>query len=107
VGQDRPWLGLRLVGGEPPRDQLGARAALYRKGAPPLVREARTDGSYASAGDPRVLFGLGRAAGGAAAGHEVEKLRVRWPSGRVEEWTGLPTLTYTTLREGTGEPVAP
>ena len=107
VGQDRPWLGLRLVGGEPPQDRLGARATLYRKGAPPLVREARTDGSYASAGDPRVLFGLGRPALGAAAGYEVEKVHVRWPSGRVEEWTGLPTLTYTTLREGTGEPVAP
>jgi hypothetical protein len=107
VGQDRPWLGLRLVGGEPPRDQLGARATLYRQGAPPLVREARTDGSFASAGDPRVLFGLGRPAGGAAAGHGVEKVRVRWPSGRVEEWTGLPTGAYTTLREGTGEPIAP
>ena len=56
AGQRAPWLGLRLLTGE--RDALGARAVLRRKGAPDLWRRARSDGSYASASDPRVLFGL-------------------------------------------------
>ena len=33
---------------------------------------------------------------------KVEKVVVRWPGGRVEEWKDVPTGTYTTLREGTG-----
>lgn len=101
VGQDVPWLGLRLVGGDPPRDRLGARVELRRKGARTLWRQVRTDGSYASAGDPRVLFGLGES-------QAVERVVVHWPSGRVEEWSGVAVGKYTTLREGTGKPaVAP
>ena len=51
------------------------------------------------ANDPRVLVGLGEA--------EVAAVRVRWPSGRVEEWSGsVPLRAYTTLREGTGAAVA-
>lgn len=97
VGQDEPWLGLRLVGGDPPRDMLGARVALHRKGARTLWRNARTDGSYASSGDPRALFGLGDSSA-------VEKAVVYWPSGRVEEFGDLELGRYTTLREGTGKP---
>ncbi|HEX6903969.1 MAG TPA: CRTAC1 family protein [Thermoanaerobaculia bacterium] len=95
AGSRRPWLGLRLVTGQPGRDALGARVELRRAGKPPLWRRVRADGSYASANDPRVLFGLGDAA-------KIEKVVVRWPSGRVEEWKDVPAGTYTTLREGTG-----
>ncbi len=95
AGHRQPWLGLRLVGGEPPRDQLGARAELVRDGAPALWRRAQTDGSYCSANDPRVLFGLG---GGAA----VKAVRVHWPDGAVETWPAPPLGKYTTLRRGTG-----
>ncbi len=97
VGQRRHWLGLRLVGGpEAPRDMLGARVAVFPAGGgPPLWRRARADGSYASANDPRVLVGLGEAA-------VVERVRVIWPSGRTEEWTGVEVDGWTTLAEGTG-----
>ena len=95
VGSRNRWLGLRLVGGDPPRDMLGARVGVFRAGGPPLWRRARTDGSYASAHDPRVLVGLGSAA-------SVERVQVVWPGGRVEEWTGLAVNQYRTLTEGTG-----
>ncbi|HEX6200623.1 MAG TPA: CRTAC1 family protein, partial [Thermoanaerobaculia bacterium] len=98
VGQDRPWLGLRLVTGEPPRDALGARVALHRDGAPTLWARAATDGSYASAGDPRALFGLGQ-------GAAVTRVVVHWPSGRTEEFPAPPIGAYTTLAEGAGKPV--
>jgi hypothetical protein len=98
VGQDRPWIGLRLVAKDVERDVLGAKVGLFREGAQPLWRLVRTDGSYASSSDPRVLFGLGE-------NPKVRSVRVRWPGGRVEEWTDLPVREYTTLREGTGSPV--
>ena len=95
VGNRNRWLGLRLVGGDPPRDMLGARVGVFRRDGPPLWRQSRTDGSYASARDPRVLVGLGDA-------RTVPRLRVVWPSGRTEEWTDVAADQWLTLREGTG-----
>ena len=96
VGQRNRWVGLRLVGGPGPRDMLGARVGVFRDEGPPLWRRARTDGSYASAHDPRVLVGLGEAA-------TVRRIRVVWPSGRVEDWTDIAVGRWTTLTEGTGQ----
>ena len=95
VGQEQLWLGLRLVGTAGRRDMLGARVALIRSGAPRAWRRVRTDGSYASAHDPRVLFGLGENA-------DYEIVRVFWPGGLVEEWEGLDVNRYHTLVEGEG-----
>ena len=98
VGQRNPWLGLRLVGAAGARDAAGARVGVFRAGGPVLWRRARADGSYASAGDPRVVVGLGEA-------DAVSGVRVEWPSGRVEEWDGVPVRSWTTLTEGTGRGV--
>ena len=95
VGQRNRWLGLRLVGGPGPRDMLGARVGVFRDQGPPLWRRARADGSYASANDPRVLVGLGDAA-------TVRRIRVVWPSGRVEDWTDIAVGRWITLKEGSG-----
>ncbi len=97
VGHAAPWLGLRLVDVNG-RDALGARVAVERAGAPTLWRRARTDGSFASANDPRVLVGLGGTA-------EVREVRVHWPGGHVEAWRDVPAGRYTTLTEGTGQAV--
>lgn len=99
VGSRKPWIGLRLAGGKAARDLLGARVTVFRKGAPALVRRSSTDGSYASAHDPRVLVGLGEA-------RDVERLRVDWPDGKTETFSPPPLNTYTTLLQGTGAPVA-
>ncbi|HUP41847.1 MAG TPA: CRTAC1 family protein [Thermoanaerobaculia bacterium] len=89
VGQHRPWLGLELRGpaGGP---AIGALAEVAKAGAPALLRRIRTDGSYASASDPRVLVGLGEAA-------EVREVRIRWPDGRRERWLGLAAGRWFTL----------
>jgi hypothetical protein len=99
VGSRQPWLGLRLMDAK--RDLLGARVAVIRKGGPALWRRAATDGSYASASDPRVLVGLGDAAKAA----EVTEVRVIWPDGRSEVFPPPPLRTYTTLVQGTGKPL--
>jgi enediyne biosynthesis protein E4 len=93
VGARNHWLGLRLVGAQVRRDMYGARVAVFRPNGPTLWRRARADGSYASANDPRVLVGLGDSAG-------PSRVRVIWPSGRVEEFAGVAVDRYTTLKEG-------
>ena len=95
VGNRNRWLGLRLVGGDPARHMPGARVGIFRRDGPPLWRRSRTDGSYASSRDPRVLVGLGDA-------RAVPRLRVVWPSGRAEEWTDVAADQWLTLREGAG-----
>ena len=96
---DNHWLGLRLLDGDGLRDQLGAYVEVYVQGAPAaLVRRARTESGYLTASDPRVLVGLGPATA-------VERLRVRWPSGKVEQWQGPLVDQYIELREGSGSPV--
>ena len=98
VGQEKPWLGLRLVTADGRRDALGARVVVERNGQPPLVRRCHTDGSYLSSCDPRVLFGLGLEA-------RVERVVVTWPDGTREEWRDVAVWKYTTLQQGTGSKV--
>ncbi len=94
VGEHHHWLGLRLsgIGG---RDMLGARVAVVRDGLPTLWRRARSDGSYASANDPRVLVGLGDS-------DARPTVRVRWPDGTLEEWRDVEVDRWMTLRAGEG-----
>jgi len=95
IGNRNHWLGLRLVAADGTRDMLGARVSVSRSDGPTLWRRARADGSYASANDPRVLAGLGQSTA-------APRVRVIWPSGRVEEWSSVPVDRYTTLKEGGG-----
>jgi enediyne biosynthesis protein E4 len=94
VGSDKHWVGLRLLGRQR-RDMVGARIGIVREKGPTLWRRARTDGSYASANDPRVLVGLGDAT-------KISKVRVEWPGGNAEEWTTVAIDRYTTLTQGEG-----
>ncbi len=95
IGNRRHWLGLRLVGTEHGRDMLGTRVDVVLSDQLTLVRRVRTDGSYGSSNDPRVLVGLGSKT-------RVAAVRAYWSSGRLEEWTDVPGDRYTTLREGSG-----
>jgi hypothetical protein len=103
----RHWLGLRLVArpgagaatpgrrGAGERDMLGARVEVSR-GNRSLWRRARSDGSYASANDPRVHVGLGDSG-------EPATVRVLWPDGRADTWAKVEADRYTTLRQGGGQ----
>jgi hypothetical protein len=99
IGSRSHWVGLRTVGGQPPRDMVGARVGIVRADGSVLWRRSRADGSYASSNDPRVLVGLGRSA-------DAVRVRVAWPDGRAEEWREVPADRYTTLTQGTGALVA-
>ncbi|MCH8930266.1 MAG: ASPIC/UnbV domain-containing protein, partial [Proteobacteria bacterium] len=54
-----------------------------------------TDGSYGSASDPRILFGLGSNRG-------AQTVEVTWPGGERERWSGLAANRYHELRRGSG-----
>lgn len=69
------WLSVRTVGTTSNRDGYGARVSVTAGGRT-QVREARTNQGLYSASDPRLHFGLGPV-------EAVERVEVRWPSGRV------------------------
>jgi hypothetical protein len=94
IGNRNHWVGLRLVGANG-RDMLGARVEVVRKDAPTLWRRARSDGSYASANDPRVFVGLGDRT-------DRPTVRVHGPDGGIEEWPEVAIDTWTVLRQGKG-----
>jgi hypothetical protein len=95
IGNRSHWMGLRLVG-PGGRDMLGARVEFRRPGLPSLWRRVHSDGSYASASDPRVLLGLGDETA-------APSVRVRWPNGGTEEWSDAGIDRWTTLKQGTGK----
>ncbi len=91
VGNRSHWVGLRLVG-KSGRDMPGAQVQIVISEGKVVHRRVRTDGSYLCGNDPRVLVGLGASA-------QVKSVRVRWPSGVVEEWKDVGVDRYVTLRE--------
>lgn len=96
IGTTGHWIGLRLVSPTLKRDLVGARVEVRRTTGPVLVRRARTDGSYASANDGRVLVGLGTS-------NDPPRVRVVWPDGTAEEWASVPVNQYSTLTQGTSK----
>ena len=63
-GTDNAWVGVELHGCESNRDGIGSRIALEQSSGPTQFRTVTRSGSYLSARDPRVFFGLGRAPAG-------------------------------------------
>jgi enediyne biosynthesis protein E4 len=93
VGNRRHWVGLRLLTGR--RDAIGARVAVTAGNGRTIWRRAHTDGSYASARDPRVVVGLGDS-------QSPVKVRVIWPDGKSETFDGVVIDRYSTLEQGHG-----
>ncbi len=87
------WLGLRLLEKRTRQDALQARVEVAGPNGTVRWRRVHTDGSYCSAGDPRLLIGLGDH-------DEPRTLRVHWPSGEVEEWHDLAVDRYWVLQRG-------
>ena len=81
------WLGFDLKQGGSPA--IGARVTL--EGVNPANRTVRTGGSYASAQDPRILFGLGDDA-------TPRHINVRWPSGESQRYGPFQPDRYHVLR---------
>jgi tetratricopeptide (TPR) repeat protein len=83
---------LKLEGTASNRDAVGARVTVTSAGKTQVAQRCG-GGSFLSACDQRVHFGLGTAA-------RIESIEVRWPSGRVDHHSNLATDTGYLLREG-------
>ena len=79
---------------------IGARVTLkFQQGA--QVREVRTDGSYLSTHDPRIVFGL-------HTYDQIDEVTVRWPDGSTEKVKGPRQGLYYVWKQGaTVEPEKP
>jgi hypothetical protein len=76
-GNGNHWLIVNAVGTRSNRDGIGARIRLISSSGEEQYGFVSTCGSYASASDKRVHFGLGSA-------KRVSRLEVSWPSGVVQ-----------------------
>jgi hypothetical protein len=91
------WLGVRLVGRKN-RDVVGSTATLQLAGTTrTLTRFTKGGGSYLSANDQRLLFGLGDTG-------KVGRLTVKWSWGETQTWDDLEPNQYYELHEG--QPIA-
>ena len=86
------WLQVRLQGTKSNRAAIGTRVEILSDGREQMD-EVRAGGSYLSQSDLRLFFGLG-------AGTKVDRLRVFWPSGLIEEADDIPINQEVTLIEG-------
>jgi hypothetical protein len=87
-------LTIALQGTRSNRDGVGARVTVVAQGRT-QIRERKGGGSYLSASDPRLHFGLGQAT-------HVERVEVRWPSGQRDLLRDVEADQQITLVEGRG-----
>jgi enediyne biosynthesis protein E4 len=73
------WLQVRLEQPAGNRFAFGARVGVERAGRPTLWRRVRTDGSYLSASDARLHFGLGNSP-------SIAAVIVEWPDGKTDRF---------------------
>ena len=91
---DVHWVSLKLVGTRSNRDAIGALARVVTADGEQR-QEVRGGGSYYSQNDLRLHFGLG-------SNRAIDRVIVRWPTGREETFTGLAIDRLHTLKEGGG-----
>jgi hypothetical protein len=91
------WTTIKLVGTRSNRSAIGARVRLFAADGM-QVQEVRGGGSYYSQNDLRVHFGLGQNA-------QIDRVQIRWPNGREEQWKAVAIDRIVTLEEGTGAEV--
>jgi enediyne biosynthesis protein E4 len=90
-GNQNNWLLLNLVGTTSNRDGIGARLKLIAGGKTQIAQKKSTTG-YLSQNDPRIHFGLGK-------NETVEKVEIKWPSGKVQVLENIKANQILTVKE--------
>jgi enediyne biosynthesis protein E4 len=85
------WLAIKLVGTKSNRDGIGAKVELFA-GAKHELQERVAGSGYLSQNDARLHFGLGNAT-------TVDKISVKWPSGREQTLEQQPVDRVLTIEE--------
>jgi hypothetical protein len=86
------FISLALEGTRSNRDGVGARITIHAGGRR-QVAQRYGGGSYQSANDPRLHFGLGPIT-------RVDRVEVRWPKGRIDQFSTVDVDAGYLLREG-------
>jgi hypothetical protein len=89
---DTHSISFRLEGTASNRDGVGAKIVVAAGGRTRIATRMG-GGSYQSAADGRIHFGLGRSA-------RIDSVEIRWPSGHVDRYRQLPADREYLLREG-------
>ena len=87
-GTSNNWVGLRLIAKH--TEALGA--VVWRRAANSERHVVRSDGSYASANDSRLIIGLGSDA-------SPQTINVKWPDGTLQAFPNLDANTYHRIEQ--------
>jgi hypothetical protein len=90
------FLSLRLIGCKSNRDAVGAKVTVIAGGRR-QVAQRTGGGSYQSASDPRLHFGLG-------AVDRIDTIEITWPSGTVDRYHQLAPDSGYLMSEGEAKP---
>lgn len=85
------WIMVRTVGTAGNRDGIGARIRV-KSGGTTQVRDIRSSSGYLSQSDPRAHFGVGKS-------KKVDRIEVRWPSGRTSTLDNVKVNQVVTVTE--------
>jgi len=91
-GNANHWLTVNTIGTVSNRDGIGARLHVVSSSGANQYATVSTGGSYFSANDKRVHFGLGQE-------HSVRMLEITWPSGIVQKIENPAVDRILTVRE--------
>ena len=94
-GNGNHWLIIRTIGTVSNRDGIGAQIRLAPESGPEQYNLVTTAGSYLSASDKRVHFGLGPA-------KKVKLVEITWPGGAVQRLKDIPANQVLTVEEPKG-----
>jgi len=90
-GNRSNWIMVRTVGTTGNRDGIGARIRV-KSGGTTQVRDIRSSSGYLSQSDPRAHFGVG-------ISKKVDRIEVRWPSGRTSTLNNVKVNQVVTVTE--------
>jgi enediyne biosynthesis protein E4 len=93
-GNSNNWIEVKLIGTHSNRDGTGAVLKLNSEGFT-QIKQAVGGGSYMSASDLRICFGLG-------SRKKIDRLEIDWPSGRVDVLQNLQINKIIAVQEGAG-----
>ncbi len=90
-GNENNWIILNLVGTTSNRDGIGAVISVTTGDNTQVAQRKSTTG-YLSQGDPRMHFGLAQA-------DQVDRIEIKWPSGKLQELTDVQPNQIITINE--------
>jgi len=86
------WLAFKLTGTKSNRDGIGATVSVELPNSKTLYNQVTTSVGYASSSELPVRFGMG-------AGTMAKRVRIRWPSGRIQVLANIPADQVLEVRE--------